>query len=190
MKQGKFLKATIIATVLIVNTVPLLATEVPKENIIKSKSTVGEKIDDSIITTQVKMALLLHRRTATFQTDITTNDGIVIIEGTVQKSEEKEFITKVVEDIHGVRSVQNEMIITNSTATVSEKIADSALTAKVKMALVLHRSTGALRTSVATTDSVVTVGGKAKNKAERELVTKVVEDVEGVKNVVNTMTVE
>lgn len=190
MKQGKFIKAAIVATVLIVNTVPLLATEVPKENIIKSKSTVGEKIDDTIITTQVKMALLLHRTTATFQTDVTTNDGVVIIEGTVQKSEEKEFITKVVEDIHGVKSVQNKMTTTNNTTTIGEKIGDTALTAKVKMALVLHRSTGALRTSVTTTDSVVTVGGKAKNKAEKELVTKVVEDVEGVNNVVNNMTIE
>lgn len=58
------------------------------------------------------------------------------------------------------------------------------------MALAVIDSTGALRTSVTTTDSIVTVGGKAKNEAEIDLVTKVVEDIKGVKKVINTMTVE
>ena len=76
------------------------------------------------------------------------------------------------------------------TTTVVEKMEDATITTKVKMALAVHDLTGALRTSVTTTDSIVTVGGKAKNEAERELVTKVVEDIEGVKKVINTMTIE
>ena len=189
MKQGKFLKAAIVATVLIVNTVPLLATEVP--NTTKSKSTVGEKIDDTVITTQVKMALMKDSLTATLGTDVKTTNGIVLLQGTVKDNVERDVITKVASSVQGVSSVQNEMkVIDEQTSTVSEKLEDSAITTKVKMALTLHAATGALRTSVSTTDLVVTVSGKAKNKAEKELVTKIVEDVEGVKKVINNMTIE
>jgi len=53
-----------------------------------------------------------------------------------------------------------------------------------------HRSTSAVNTTVTTTDGVVTLGGKAKNAAEKDLVTKLVTDINGVKSVVNNMSVE
>lgn len=190
MKKGIFLKAVMVVSVLMVSTVSLLATEAKKESMTKTTSTVGEKLDDTVTTTQVKMALLLHRSTSTLPTDVTTTNGVVVIEGTVQNSTQKELITKVVQDVNGVKHVKNNMTIANDKATVVEKLGDSALTAKVKMALALHRSTGALRTSVTTTDSVVTLSGEARNQAEKELVSKVVEDVDGVKSVVNTMSVK
>ncbi|WP_366141208.1 BON domain-containing protein [Sulfuricurvum sp.] len=37
---------------------------------------------------------------------------------------------------------------------------------------------------------MVTLSGKAKNDAERDLVSKLAEDVEGVTNVINKMTIE
>lgn len=189
MKQGKFLKAAIVATVLIVNTVPLLAAEAPDTT--KSKSTIGEKIDDTVITTQVKMALMKDSSTSTLGADVSTSNGVVLIQGTVLNNIERDMTTKVAASVQGVKSVQNEMKVTNEqTSTVAERLEDSAITTKVKMALTLHASTVALKTSITTTDLIVTVSGKAKNKAEIELVTKIIEDVKGVKKVVNNMTVE
>src|SRR5660397_730 len=149
MKHSGFLKATIVATVLIASTIPLFASEVAEATMTTSKHTVGEKFDDTAITTQVKMALLLHRSTSALRTEVTTTNGVVAISGTAKNSAEKDLVTKLVEDIKGVKSVHNEMIISKSdTPTVGEKLDDSAVTAKVKMALVLHSSTGALHTSV------------------------------------------
>jgi hyperosmotically inducible periplasmic protein len=191
MKPSIFLKVAIVATVLVVNTFPLLAADVANESTVKLKPSVGEKLDDAVITTQVKMALLLHRSTSTFRTEVSTTNGIVVINGSVENSAEKELITKLVEDIQGVKSVENKMtILKEKTSTVGEKLDDSVITAKVKMALVIHRSTGVLRTSVTTNDAVVTVSGKALNIAEKELVSKVIEDVDGVKSVVNEMNIE
>jgi len=51
---------------------------------------------------------------------------------------------------------------------MSGKIDDASITAQVKMALLLHRSTSALTTTVATKHGVTTVGGKAKNLAEKD----------------------
>jgi osmotically-inducible protein OsmY len=58
------------------------------------------------------------------------------------------------------------------------------------MALLFHRSTSALKTSVTTKDGIVTLSGKAANGAEKDLATKLVEDIHGVNSVVNNMTRE
>jgi hyperosmotically inducible protein len=76
------------------------------------------------------------------------------------------------------------------TRTVGEKIDDASITAQVKMTLLYHRSTSALKTSVTTKKGVVTLGGKAKNAAEKDLATKFSNDVNGVKSVKNRMTIE
>jgi hyperosmotically inducible periplasmic protein len=58
------------------------------------------------------------------------------------------------------------------------------------MTLLLHRSTSALNTKVKTKKGVVTLGGKAKNAAEKKLAAKYVKDVRGVKSVNNEMTIK
>jgi hyperosmotically inducible protein len=77
-----------------------------------------------------------------------------------------------------------------TTRTAGEKIDDASITAQVKITLLLHRSTSALNTTVTTKRGVVTVGGKAENAAEKDLVSKLVDDVKGVKSVKNRMTIK
>ena len=59
----------------------------------------------------------------------------------------------------------------------------------MKMTLLYHRSTSALETSVTTKNGVVTLSGKAKNAAEKDLATKFVKDINGVVDVRNLMTI-
>jgi hyperosmotically inducible periplasmic protein len=70
-----------------------------------------------------------------------------------------------------------------------EMVDDASISAQAKMTLLFHRSTSGLRTKVHTEDGVVTLTGTAKSSAEKELATKLVSDVRGVKNVVNNMDV-
>jgi osmotically-inducible protein OsmY len=58
------------------------------------------------------------------------------------------------------------------------------------MTLLYHRSTSALNTSVTTKKGIVTLSGKAKNAAEKDLAAKFANDVNGVKGVKNQMTIE
>ena len=67
-------------------------------------------------------------------------------------------------------------------------IDDATITAEVKVTLLSHRSTSAVNTHVETDKGVVTLTGKADNSAEKDLVTKLVEDIDGVKSVDNNMT--
>jgi osmotically-inducible protein OsmY len=78
----------------------------------------------------------------------------------------------------------------NATETDDRIVAGASINAQLRMALLTHRSTSALRTIVATTNGAVIVGGIARNTAEKELVTKLVTDIHGVKSVVNSMVVK
>ncbi len=65
--------------------------------------------------------------------------------------------------------------------TVVDSIDDASITALVKATLLNHRSTSAINTTVETKDGVVTLGGKAKTAAEKDLAGKFAGDVHGCK---------
>ena len=72
---------------------------------------VGEFIDDASIKSQIKLALLFHRGTNVFKTDITVEKGVVTVTGKAKNAAEIELVTKRIGDIHGVRTIHNRMII-------------------------------------------------------------------------------
>ena len=73
--------------------------------------TVGEKIDDASITTQVKYALLSHKSTSALKTKVITTDGVVRLTGEANSDAEKSLATKLAEDVRGTRSVTNNIIV-------------------------------------------------------------------------------
>jgi osmotically-inducible protein OsmY len=78
-----------------------------------SDSTIGEKIDDASITTQVKYALLSHKSTSALKTKITTTDGAIVITGEAASEAEKALVGKLAKDVRGVASVSNNMTVIN-----------------------------------------------------------------------------
>ena len=127
-------------------------------------------------------------------TEVNTKGGIVTLKGDADNQAQKDLTTEYAKDIDGVKDVKNEMTVSKTLKkthdTVDEKIDDASITAQVKMSLLFHRSTSAVNTKVETNNGVVTLSGKARNAAEKDLVTKLVNDVTGVKSVKNQMTIE
>lgn len=142
------------------------------------------------IAINIKSALLYHRSVSAANTEVYVEEGIVTLRGEAASEAQKE-LTAEYADIEGVREVRNEMTVSNvpekPEQTMKEKIDDASITAQVRIALLTHRSTSVLKTSVTTKEGVVTVGGTAQNAAEKELVTKLVSDIHGVNSVVNKM---
>jgi hyperosmotically inducible protein len=149
---------------------------------------------DAWISMKVKCALLFHRNVSATGTTVYTKNGIVTLQGEASSMAQKELTTEYAKDIDNVKAVKNEMTIAKTPAkpgeTMGEKIDDASITAQVKASLLSHHSTSALKTKVETTDGVVTLSGIAKNDAEKSLVTKLVNDINGVTSVINNMTVE
>jgi len=148
---------------------------------------------DAWLTTKVKTTLLFHRSVSSM-TEVDTKDGIVTLKGEANSQAEKDLTTEYAKDVEGVKDVKNEMTVSKTSKkthrTMGEKIDDASITAQVKVALLNHRSTSALNTSVATKHGVVTLSGKAANAAEKDLVTKLVKDIHGVQSVNNRMTIK
>jgi osmotically-inducible protein OsmY len=76
-----------------------------------SAQTVGEKIDDASITSQIKYALLSHKATSAVKTKVTTTEGVVVITGEASNDAEKSLVSKLAESIRGVVSVKNNMTV-------------------------------------------------------------------------------
>ena len=160
-----------------------------------------ESSPDAWLMTKVKTALLFHRNVSA-TTNVDVKDGIVTLRGEADNQAQKELTAEYARDIEGVKSVNNEMTVRKATKDpqqsrekvsddrkLGDKIDDASISALVKMTLLSHRSTSAVKTTVKTKDGVVTLGGVASNAAEKSLAAKLAGDVKGVRSVDNKMTV-
>jgi len=71
----------------------------------RDHNSMGEKIDDSSITAQVKYELFSHRSTSALKTKVNTNNGNVVISGDASNDAEKDLVTKLAKSVRGVESV-------------------------------------------------------------------------------------
>jgi len=162
----------------------------------------GESSPDLWLLTKVKSTLFFHRNVSA-TTNVDVKDGIVTLRGEADNQAQKELTGEYAMDIEGVKSVKNEMSVSKTAKdpqpsqdkapedrTVGDKIDDASITALVKTTLLSHRSTSAVKTSVKTTDGVVTLSGIAGNDAEKSLAAKLASDVKGVRSIDNQMTVD
>lgn len=94
-------------------------------------------------------------------------------------------------DTSGVRDVKNELIVRNeapSTVAKAEKaISDTWITTKVRSNLVFSSGTSGSDVNIDTNNGVVTLTGKARTNAQKELIERIAEDVTGVKDVKNSL---
>jgi len=164
------------------------------ENKLEVKGASPTPNSDAWLREKVKTTLLFHRDVSGGTTEVDVKDGIVTLRGDAASQAQKELTTEYAQDVAGVKDVKNEMTVSKSSqitiARVVGKIDDASITAQIKMTLLYHRSTSALNTKVETNDGVVTMYGKASNADEKTLVTKLANNIHGVKSVNNRMTIE
>jgi osmotically-inducible protein OsmY len=148
---------------------------------------------DEWLMMKVKTTLLLHRSVSGVNTEVSdAKNGIVTLRGEATSQAQRDLTTEYAKAVEGVKDVKNEMTLAGAKTsnTVGQDVDDASITAQVKIMLLYHRATSALNTSVTTSKGVVTLGGKTTNAADRELATKLVGDINGVKSVRNLMTIE
>jgi osmotically-inducible protein OsmY len=163
------------------------------DNKLEVKGTPPTANSDAWIRNRVKITLMFHRSVSADTTEVDVKDGIVTLRGDAASEAQKELTAEYAKDVEGVKGVNNEMTVSKNPemtmAKVGGKIDDASITAQVKMTLLFHRSTSAINTKVETKRGMVTLHGKAKNAAEKDLATKLANDIKGVKGVKNRMTI-
>ncbi|MEN6490006.1 MAG: BON domain-containing protein [Smithella sp.] len=165
------------------------------DNRLELKSASPTPYSDAWLSAKVTTTLLFHRSVSAAKTEVKVKDGIVTLQGVAASQAQKDLATEYARDVEGVKDVNNEMTVVSKPAKtaktgVGTDIDDASITAQVKMTLLFHRSTSTINTKVKTEKGVVTLYGKAGNAAERDLTTKLANDINGVKSVNNKMTIE
>jgi hyperosmotically inducible protein len=72
---------------------------------------VGQAIDDGVITTQVKAKLIADSRTDAYKINVETQGGVVQLSGFVDNDEAKRTAGDVARSVSGVRDVDNDLEI-------------------------------------------------------------------------------
>jgi len=149
---------------------------------------------DTWLALKVKSALAFHRGVSAFGTEVKVVHGVVTLSGEASSEAQRELAKEYAEDIEGVKEVNNEIKVASEKANPAkrseEAIDDASITAQVRVALLTHRSTRSSQINVATNEGIVTLKGNARNKSEKALIAKLVEDIHGVKEVVNKISVD
>jgi hyperosmotically inducible protein len=149
---------------------------------------------DAWLLMKVKTTLLFHRNVSTHNTKVSVKEGHVTLRGKATSQAQRELTAEYAKDVEGVKDVRNKITVTRNVKmpaeTIGENIDDASITAQAKMTLMFHRSTSAGNTRVETNEGVVTLGGYARNGAEKDLAGKLVADIYGVKSVINNMHID
>jgi hyperosmotically inducible periplasmic protein len=148
---------------------------------------------DAWLRDKVKAALLLHASASGATTRVEAKGGQVTLRGSASSRVQKEMSSVLARDVEGVKGVKNEMSVSiglRDKTNAGKNIDDASVTSQVKLALLYHRASSALATSVVTRKGVVTLSGRVRSQAEANLTTRLVSDVNGVREVKNRLVVE
>ncbi len=152
----------------------------------------GEQVDDAVVLTSVKSALVSDKVTDAGDINVDVNRGVVKLSGFVDNPDQKSQAATVARQVDGVKSVQNDIAVKKGDegSTAGEVIDDSILTAKVKTALIANSETKAHQINVETNQGVVQLSGFVDDAAAKSAATDVAKSVTGVKDVKNELSVK
>lgn len=155
--------------------------------------TLSDRFSDATLTATVKSKLLWNRHTEGLNINVTTQNGVVTLDGEASNSAASELAERLAEDTDGVRAVRNNLRVsaTDTTAgkvqdaanNVGEAITDAWITSKVKSSFLLSSNLDGLDIKVETRNGKVTLTGTVKSSAEKSLAVETAQNLRGVKDV-------
>src|SRR6185295_1233490 len=156
----------------------------------RSQQSTGEVVDDATTTGRVKSALIADPVTKAHQIDVNTFKGTVQLDGFVDSAASKERAGQLARATKGVTAVHNNLAVRTDGTSAKEYIDDSAITAKVKAALVGDSRTKASQIEVETREGVVQLAGFVNNSEAKATAEELARGVDHVKSVDNQIDVK
>ena len=71
----------------------------------------GEKVDDTAITTKIKSKLIATPDVPGMKVNVSTEQGVVTLEGTVKSADEKANVESIAKETAGVQKVMNKLVV-------------------------------------------------------------------------------
>lgn len=146
----------------------------------RTQQSAGEVIDDSVLTSKVKLALVDDPITKAGQINVETFRGVVQLGGFVDTTQQKEQATRVARSVTGVKEVRNDLRVSSPQATVGQVVDDGVVTATVKAKLVEDPVTKAHQVNVETQKGVVQLTGFVDSTTAKARATELARSVDGV----------
>lgn len=153
-------------------------------------TTVGTDIDDSVVTSAVRSALLADADIKSLDFKVQTRKGEVLLSGFVDNQAQLDRAMAATRAVAGVKSIQNNVILKTAPATVGNKLDAGIITSKVKAALLGDAKIKSFDIAVVTRKNEVLLSGFVDNSAQMERAMEVARGVEGVTEVSNQMSIK
>lgn len=153
-------------------------------------TTVGTEIDDTVVTTSVKSALLADPDVKSLDIKVETRKGEVMLSGFVDSQTQIDRATAVTNKVAGVKNVDNKLSLKVAQTTVGTKVDDSIITTRVKSALLADADIKSLDIAVVTRKGEVQLSGFVDNQGQIDRAVQVAKAQEDVQNVSNQMSVK
>jgi len=127
-----------------------------------------------------------YRTVLSGHVDVSSDDGVVTLTGTVQGSDDKNLAEDTVENLPGVVRVINNVEVKSDVAEHS----DAWIALKIRSTLLVRANVSAATTKVDVMDGVVTLTGTAVNAAQKDLTEVYAKDIDNVKSVKNDIVIK
>ncbi|MFW5810688.1 MAG: BON domain-containing protein [Thermodesulfobacteriota bacterium] len=144
----------------------------------------ADEITDLAITDAVEDEIIIDPAVSTTGIDVSTENGVVTLTGTVNNILSKERAEKIAETVKGVRAVVNTINVVPPVMRSDMEIRDD-----IKEALLVNPATESYEVTVNVEDNVVSLEGNVASWQERELAGKIARGVSGVREVNNDISV-
>jgi hyperosmotically inducible protein len=117
---------------------------------------------------------------------VKATDGVVTLTGTVQDKDDKALAEDTVDNLPGVMSVDNQIMVKSDIPEHS----DAWIALKVRSTLLVKSNVSATSTTVDVKNGIVTLTGTVQNLAQKDLTEAYAKDIDNVKSVRNELVVQ
>jgi hyperosmotically inducible protein len=152
--------------------------------------TLGTQVDDAVITSGVKSALLADDLVKSFDLQVETRKGTVQLSGFVDSQAQIDQALAITRSVAGETEVENAVTLKGTPSTVGTKIDDATVTGRVKTALLADPDIKSFDISVVTFKGEVQLTGFVNSQAQIDLASQLASAAEGATSVKNELMVK
>lgn len=156
-----------------------------------------ERLNDPSTSAAVKSRLLWNHSTSGLDIHVTTENGVVTLNGVIESARMRELAERLAADTNGVRQVRNKLLVQGQDLHVDsgqlaggeprvisvDTLNDAWITGKVKTLLLLTHGLTGRGIDVETHDGQVNLSGETDSAAAKQQAEKAVRTVRGVRDV-------
>ena len=182
--------ATSLAALVLVGACSKTTESAPRVALNTDITTLGSQVDDAVVTSGIKKALLADPTISSFDLQVETRDGTVQLSGFVNDQAQIAKALAITRTVAGVKTVENGVTLKGSPSTVGTKIDDATVTGRVKTVLLADPDIRSFDISVVTFKGEVQLTGFVNNQSQIDLATQIAGATEGASGVKNELMVK